>query len=341
MCREHIELREFVADNPDKDWEEQEKADNLRRQCLGWRQSESVVKKHIERLGARVKSGRESWVRLFATSKVGFNISGQAGPRNNSQQSNMVQAMGKAYCPEPPVEDCRWDPVLHIWYESSTVHAAHLFPWRQMQSMDDIFDKGFVGELFSPLNGLFLHVRVEQALDKGLTAMVPDVNLEPADPHLPQLGQKERNERCRQSESQTVKDYKVVVVNKSSPLLKKVYFAEDRFGISTLEELDGRQLRFQTDFRPRARYIWWTFLNTVLQTVWESNGKVQRDEVRKCTRYWGSPGNYVKKNQLLGFVEELGQDVESILSAEDGTQEEGPSDGPSKEPEYQTISVLV
>ncbi|KAF4458750.1 hypothetical protein FALBO_14504 [Fusarium albosuccineum] len=47
--------------------------------------------------------------------------------------------------------------------------------------MDDIFGKGSVDEIFSPLNGLFLHVKVEAALDKGLIAIVPDVDLEPAD----------------------------------------------------------------------------------------------------------------------------------------------------------------
>ena len=49
-------------------------------------------------------------------------------------------------------------------------------------------------------------------------------------------------------------------------------------------------------------------------------------EVQKGTRYWGTRGRYVKKNQLLGFVEELGQDVESIAESilDNAIEEDGP-----------------
>ncbi|KAF4976145.1 hypothetical protein FZEAL_7164 [Fusarium zealandicum] len=343
MIESHIELRRFATDHPDKDWESEEEADSLRRQCLGWRQSRSIMSKHIAKLGDRAKSSRESWVRLFITSKVGLDLPGRAGPRDSSAQANMAQAMDEAYCPVPIFDGYRWDPVLHIWYESEVIHAAHLFPWRQSQSMDDIFGKGSVSEIFSPLNGLFLHKTVEAALDKGLIAIVPDVDLEPAGPDLPELDRQEHSDRCREWESRVIKDYKVIVLNKTSPEVNKVKFPSERFRISTLLELDGRKLVFKTDFRPRARYIWWTFLNTVLHTAWHQSQKnnVQHQEVRKSTRYWGSRGNYVKENQLLGFVEELGQDVESILSVQADSEGEGLYDRPGKEPEYQAVGALV
>ena len=44
--------------------------------------------------------------------------------------------------------------------------------------MDAIFGEGSQSELFSAVNGLFLHKEIEAALDKGVIAIVPDVDLE-------------------------------------------------------------------------------------------------------------------------------------------------------------------
>jgi hypothetical protein len=75
-----------------------------------------------------------------------------------------------------------------------------------------------------------------------------------------------------------------------------------------LLELHNRKLKSLTDFRPRARYIWWTFLFSILKTAWDVQGKndhyyanVQHLEVTKATRYWGTIGRYVKKGQILGL----------------------------------------
>ncbi|RGP69009.1 hypothetical protein FSPOR_4986 [Fusarium sporotrichioides] len=70
--------------------------------------------------------------------------------------------------------------------------------------------------------------------------------------------------------------------------------------------------------------------------AWAQSSKddnLQHQEVRKCTRYWGSRGSYVKQNQLLGFIEEVGQDVESILEFD--------KDDVTSEPELEAISALV
>lgn len=38
-------------------------------------------------------------------------------------------------------------------------------------------------------------------------------------------------------------------------------------------------------------------------------------EVLKGTRFWGTHGKYVKRNMLLGFVNEIGHDVKSIADS--------------------------
>jgi hypothetical protein len=95
-----------------------------------------------------------------------------------------------------------------------------------------------------------------------------------------------------------------------------------------LSDLNDRPLKFLTDFRPRARYVWWKFMNAILQTTWrrKENGRdILLQEVAKATRYWGSPGSYVKKSMLRGFADEIGQDIESILdiSINDDTGDTG------------------
>lgn len=205
--------------------------------------------------------------------------------------------------------------------------------------MDDIFGKGASSEIFSAVNGLFLDTEIEDALNKGLIAIVPDVDLEPRNPQLPQDDQDERQQRIREWESQPIKEFKVVVVNKLSPEVTKIKFLKDQEGVATLMDLHNRKLVFKTDFRPRARYVWWTFLNTILRTAWNAklnHGNVQHVEVRKATRYWGTRGRYVKENQLLGFIEELGQDVNSILNC--AINDEGEGD---KEPSSCGVTVAA
>ncbi|KAI2609236.1 hypothetical protein GGR54DRAFT_651821 [Hypoxylon sp. NC1633] len=74
---------------------------------------------------------------------------------------------------------------------------------------------------------------------------------------------------------------------------------------------------FRSSFWPRARYVWWAFLSAILKQGWQRKADAKDNsitqEVIKANRYWETRGRYVKRNMLLGLVEELGQDVESIL----------------------------
>lgn len=332
-----IGLRKF-QETPGQSWYDQPDAQSLKLQHDSWSQWDSIMKKHVKRIQNRVASGRETFVRLFTTSKVGLDLPAGVGRRDSSLQSNFVASMIKAYCPDPPAIDHRWEPVLQKWMDDDCVHAAHLFPYRQSPCMDEIFGKGASEELFAPENGLFLHKHIENALNKGLLAIVPDLDLDPADPQFPLNDQQERQNRVKEWENWPVKDYKIVIIDKDNNRVKntKLFIVED-FGFQTLGELDGRKLVFKTNFRPRARYIWWTYLNTILRTAWNQQGKdgnVQHHEVRKATRYWGTRGRYVMQNQLLGFVEEIGHDVESIL-------EQGDDNEDTQEPGLEAVVAIV
>ncbi|KAI7759891.1 hypothetical protein LZL87_010313 [Fusarium oxysporum] len=325
-------------ETPDEEWYTLEKAQELKRQHDSWTQWVSIMTRHKSKIQARLASGRESFVKLFATSPSGFNLPGGMGERDNSLQGEMAELMYDVYCPDRPAPSYRWDPVIGEYFDSKAARAAHLFPWRQSAYMNDIFSKGSYDELFRPENGLFLHWRVEDALDKGRIAIVPDVDLDPADPLLPMNDQQEIQDRVKAWENEKVKNYKVIVLNRNDPEVTKIVATKKDLGIQAIGELHGRKLKFQTDFRPRARYIWWTFLNAVLQNAWRDSSRddnIQHIEVRKATRYWGTRRNYVKRNQLLGFVEEIGHDVESILTV---GSEAGAEDG---DPAIEATQALV
>ena len=106
---------------------------------------------------------------------------------------------------------------------------------------------------------------------------------------VPRTHLAERNQRLGDWEKAWTKDYNVVVLGLDNEL---VHFPPWRDGLvfGTLAELGGRPLRFHTNFRPRARYVWWTFMNAILQTAWRQklNGKnVLRQEVAGAARYFG------------------------------------------------------
>ncbi|KAI1434086.1 hypothetical protein GGR50DRAFT_695490 [Xylaria sp. CBS 124048] len=86
-----------------------------------------------------------------------------------------------------------------------------------------------------------------------------------------------------------------------------------------LQDLDGRKLGLLRDARPGAWYFWWIFMSSTHKTAWNrpsEDSNVQQKEMDKATRYWGTRRAYVKHNFLLGFVEELGQGVKSIIDVD-------------------------
>jgi HNH endonuclease len=314
-----LDYKEASRDNvSEDDWYAVEQAQNLERQILAYHQAEEIARKQASRLQESRTGLSAIFFSLFTSSPQGLNIKTGVGRRETSDQSNMVRQMREKYCPDAP-KDLLWDPITGQWEPKGHLHAAHLYSWRQVDSMDAIFGPGAKAEIFSPVNGLFLSEHVEKALDQGLLALIPDVDLEPKDSHLPCDDLAERNQRLRDWEKAQVKEYKVVVLDLSNKLIDMHVWRDERGGdlkLKTLAQLDGRPLKFHTDFRPRARYVWWTFMNAILQNSWrqkQNEKNILRQEVAKATRYWGTRGRYVKKNMLRGFVDELGQDIESIL----------------------------
>ncbi|KAK0716191.1 hypothetical protein B0H67DRAFT_539094 [Lasiosphaeris hirsuta] len=272
--------------------------------------------------GSRFQEIRTVFVKLFNSSKLGFRLeqASSKGRRETSDQSMIRTLMKQAYCPGGKASI--WEPVLGQWIDNDFATAAHLFPWQSADMMDSIFGPGLRDELFSAVNGIFLHPKIEKAFDRGFLAIVPDIGVDPKDPLAPWEDKEERHKALRKWETSQLREYRIAVLDPTPACMKEQVFDEQvykQLGFETLADLDGRRLVFQNDARPRARYMWWTFLSAITQLSWKGSVKnpdsLIQKEVLKSTRCWGTHGKYIRKNMLLGFVQEIGHDVSSIAES--------------------------
>lgn len=73
-------------------------------------------------------------------------------------------------------------------------------------------------------------------------------------------------------------------------------------------QLDGRELGFLSDHRPRARYLYYSYCVAMLRRAHHQgeHEHIQKDHLGR--KFWGTPGPYLRKAYLLAFVEEIGAD---------------------------------
>lgn len=303
-------------------WYNSDEGQRLQQQYTSWKQAGDTIRRQQEKTDNRKADSREGWLKLFITSKIGMGLVAKdtgLGARDTSDQSNFKKALIDTYNPLSVrnVKRCLWEPVIGNWYES--LQGAHLFPYAQGLFMDDIFGKGAREELFSPKNGLLLHRNVKHALEKGFAMIVPDVDLEPADPDFPLGDKQERDNRLKAWKRAKTKEYKFIVPDDKHAAVNEQFLGPNR-KLITIAQLNGKRLEFKSNRRPRARYVWWTFFNAILRRSWSqklTEGNMQHKEVQKRTLYWGSDGSYIKKSQILGCIEEIGHDVEIESSGEE------------------------
>ncbi|OBS29628.1 hypothetical protein FPOA_03567 [Fusarium poae] len=295
------------------EWYESEDGKRCQLRYCVWNQISETIHRQRQRMADR-RAPLKSWVN---SSKVGMGLATNmgVGPRDISDQSNFKQELIRAYSPQrKSFERTKlWEPVIGQWYDS--LRGAHLFPYSQGIFMDDIFGKGSREELFSYKNGLLLHEEIEKALANGSVAIVPDIDLEPTNPELPLDDKEERDQRILAWQKSKPKEYKFMVLNKKDPAVKAAY-PPLAPGVSSIASLHGKRLQFLTNKRPRARYLWWTYLNAIVRNAWSqklTEDNLQHKEVQTCTLYWGPNVSYIKKNQLLGFIEEIGHEVGEAL----------------------------
>lgn len=163
--------------------------------------------------------------------------------------------------------------------------------------MDAIFGNNATPELFSPYNGILMSTLAELFFDKGYYVIVPQAS---AAPSLQEIQDWHRVEP---------KNYQIRVLEPDTREMNQLIGETDR----RWRDLDGQKVSFRGDFRPRARYLYFTYCMAILRKSWNKDkpSTALSDELGKP--YWGTAGRYIKKNMLQRFVQELGHEYDELL----------------------------
>ena len=231
------------------------------------------------------------------------------GRRDPSLQSKFREALFEKYRPKnPEMPNTVWCPLSGGFVQlNESFKAAHIFPYAGGQDMmDKIFGRqeNQEPEMFSPENGLLLSDTAEKLMGSGLITLVPNISPDATD------------DEVRGWTESAPKSYKIRILDKTSVKVQEKIgiFFTPQDEVPTWLERDGKVVDFRSDFRPRARYLYWHFASAMIKEAWSGkkppsshNILVKKEFGRQ---YWGTRGPWIRKKYLLGFAQHLGHAVE-------------------------------
>ncbi|RYO90316.1 hypothetical protein DL766_006912 [Monosporascus sp. MC13-8B] len=261
----------------------------------------------------KIKQGgslRRAFNDLFTTSQIGLGVEkAGVGKRTRSQQSKFKSDLiefydaAKTHPKKPKIIVSVHDTSTGRWLPKHHVVAAHLVPHSFGGHMlVTLFGANVEGELDTPYNGLLLESAVERAMDDGAIAIVPDLSDDPS------------TEEVAAWESTAPKNYKWRIIDTDADVLDQRLEAavDPSTNVMTVQDLDGRQLSFSNDMRPRARYLYFLFVVAQLRLAWrleyrQDPTKVLAKQLGKG--FWATKGRYLKRSFLLALANEIGHDT--------------------------------
>ena len=241
-------------------------------------------------------------LKLFTTSGTGLGIFNTTlGRRDSSVQKSFRTALIEEQNSKDPDREHEWlwCPIKRCWTYYISARATHLFAYEHGQSvMNMIF--GFVSEdeLFSPLNGLLVAEDTEERINAGLLVIVPDV-ADGAD-----------TTAIEQWHISEPKEYKVRVTDKEDRRMNHVYHPLPE---ATWNAIDGRRLMFRSDCRPKPRYLYFLYCVAMLRCSWRDDKSINFPSNEFEKPLLAVPGQYVRRNMLRAFVEEIGSGSDSLM----------------------------
>lgn len=286
-----------------RDWLDSEEGQKLTMQEKSLELDSRLCSTQAEKMSIKGDkfSLRRSFVSLFVGAETGLGIKNCRGQRDNQDQSGFrAELKLKMNSKHPdPDKDMVWCPITGLYWAAEMIVAGHLFPWKSGQdTMDAIFGRPGDGasELNRAENGILWSIGVEERFEAGHFVIVPDIS-----------DQAEQNE-IDYWEASSPKEYKIRVLNpRDAKMTKKILDTEKRWA-----DLDNQRIQFKTNFRPRARYLYFTYCEAMLRRSFAGKHlEVSRAEIGK--RFWGTRGRYMREGMLLGFVEELGHEYDHLL----------------------------
>ena len=177
--------------------------------------------------------------------------------------------------------------------------ACHLFPWKggeaAIEAIFGLSDSGH-SELFKAENGILRSFDAEELFKGGHLVIVPDIPNHPTPQQVVTW------------EASDPKEYKTRVVNPKHHMMGMIIWGTNKHWV----DLDNQRLQFRTNFRPRARYLYFAYCEAMLCHSFRAN-HLEASSTEAGKSFWGVPGGYMFERMLLGFVEEMGHEYDHLL----------------------------
>lgn len=199
-----------------------------------------------------------------------------------------------------PFHPAEWCPIARSYINREFMLAVHIFHFAHGQDlMTEIFGPEADEHLYSYHNGMMMSLGAKERFDKGLFTIVPYLSDEASPAHI------------QNWHMATPQRYKIRVLDTTSKLMQ-AYTCSYREKRRRWLDLDGQELIFKNDHRPRACYLYFRFCVTMLSQSHKyihrcsdkSHTNVLRDHLGK--EFWAAPGPFLRKEYLLPFVTETG-----------------------------------
>jgi hypothetical protein len=300
------------------EWEKTDEAKRIFEKIQAQEQTRKICEDRVAKLqnAPPRRSLRASFMKLFTTSTMGMAIKDTgAGSRDTSEQAKFRGTLIEVHEAKHPTEPWLWDPIMGDYIQEEDVQAAHLFPYMNGQdTMDAIFGKKRPPELFSPRNGLLLCKRLERYFDAGKFVIVPDVEFQGN-------GVVSAVKNWLEAEP---REYHVRVIDPDWEKIGETVYRQSPN--LTYGQLHSRRLKFISDFRPAARYLYFHYCVQVLRMCWQhsSRGKSSQAaailQAERGKPFWGTAGRYLPRNMLLALVEEMGDEYTFIMDGATGSR---------------------
>ena len=264
-----------------------------------WEWQTKQLEKAREFFGEAVEDFKELW----KTSSMGWGLKIGFGERDKGAQRSLRDTVFEVYDAFDSDMGFCWCPLIRKWEKRERVKAAHLFPHKSTQKhMTRIF--GTKDELSHPRNAMPMADYIEEQFDKGRIALIPNLPEDATDKDWDNW----RKDRI-------VRQYKIRIVNKLAREITTQRIEGGVYRRLTLLELDNKPVEFRNSYRPRARYLFYHYLeclNAQITGYPQMKNEIIYNEIQKPV--WPSMGSYIRKGPLMGFIAELGQDMGFVLN---------------------------
>lgn len=207
-----------------------------------------------------------------------------------------------------------FDNATGIHFNKYLIRAAPILPYKLGPDLMTVFfEEGSPEESTSAPNGLLLHCAVADAMEDGAIAIVPDLPFNPSPAEVATFN------------ATNPKDYKWRVIDTDAESLDAMILPTVEQGASRamevlrVRDLDGRDVHFKNDARPRTRYCYFLFCSAILKWAWRFRCSAIKDRIsmppvavvesQLSKGVWAMLGSYMSESFLSALAAYLGMET--------------------------------